>query len=280
MRSIVKLQKFRYDQVRKRFGGALRGTIFILGVFACSVDAKDEPEKAAGAAKSAEQVDDKIKRQITEKLQAVRPNFPVGEVVKTEVPGLVRVDVPGGGGSIYMVESGDYFFTGEMYRVDPKAGFVNITEQEKSALRGPLIASVKAEDTIAFKPKGEVKAVINVFTDVDCGYCQKLHREVPALNAKGIEVRYLAFPRAGIPSGSYSKIASAWCADDPKDALTKVKNRQVIETNVCDGNPVAGQYALGQKMGVNGTPAIVLTNGDLIPGYMPADKLASRIGIN
>jgi thiol:disulfide interchange protein DsbC len=133
---------------------------------------------------------------------------------------------------------------------------------------------------IVFSPKGQVKASVTVFTDVDCGYCQKLHEEVPALNAKGIEVRYLAYPRAGIGSPSYNKIVSAWCANDQQDALTKLKRRQPIPTNICAGNPVAAQFALGGKMGVRGTPALVLESGRLLPGYMPADRLAAELGVN
>ncbi|MFT5670969.1 MAG: thiol:disulfide interchange protein DsbC, partial [Glaciecola sp.] len=116
--------------------------------------------------------------------------------------------------------------------------------------------------------------------DVDCGYCRKLHEEVPALNAKGIEVRYLAYPRAGIGSPSYNKIVSAWCAVDQQNALTKLKQLEPIPTNICAGNPVAAQFALGGKMGVRGTPALVLDSGRLLPGYMPADRLAAELGVN
>ena len=107
-----------------------------------------------------------------------------------------------------------------------------------------------------------------------------MHQEVPALNKAGVEVRYLAYPRAGIGSDSYRKIASAWCADDPQDAITKLKARQEIPENVCAGNPVAAQYSLGQRAGVRGTPALVLETGEMVPGYMAADDLVKRMGIN
>jgi thiol:disulfide interchange protein DsbC len=118
-----------------------------------------------------------------------------------------------------------------------------------------------------------------VFTDSTCFYCQKLHKEVPELNRKGIEVRYLAYPRAGVGSDSYRQLATAWCSDNPQEALTKLKNREAVDDNVCPGNPVADQYALGGKLGVTGTPAIVTESGQLIPGYQAADQLIDSMGL-
>jgi thiol:disulfide interchange protein DsbC len=132
---------------------------------------------------------------------------------------------------------------------------------------------------IIFKPAGATKAIMNVFTDIDCGYCRKLHQEVAELNALGIEVRYLAYPRAGIPSASYDKIATAWCAQDQQQTLTKAKRGESVATAVCADNPVAEHYALGQRIGVAGTPAIVLMDGTLIPGYQPAASFAQILGL-
>ena len=109
--------------------------------------------------------------------------------------------------------------------------------------------------------------------------CQKLHKEVPALKDLGVEVRYLAYPRAGVGSPAFRKMASAWCADDAQDALTRLKLGKDIPDNVCDGNPVTDQYKLGGRLGVTGTPALITAEGELIPGYLPADKLAKRLGL-
>jgi thiol:disulfide interchange protein DsbC len=106
-----------------------------------------------------------------------------------------------------------------------------------------------------------------------------LHREVPELNRKGVEVRYLAYPRSGVDSDSYRELATAWCSDNPKDALTKLKNREPVDNNVCADNPVADQYALGGKLGVRGTPAIVTESGQMIPGYQAADQLIESMGL-
>jgi thiol:disulfide interchange protein DsbC len=126
---------------------------------------------------------------------------------------------------------------------------------------------------VVFSPKEPAKAHITVFTDTDCGYCQKLHSEVPELNRRGIEVRYVAFPRQGIGSHGYNSLVSVWCSKDRKAAMNKAKSREELPAATCD-NPVAKQFELGQLIGVNGTPAIVLGNGQMIPGYQPAPQLA------
>jgi thiol:disulfide interchange protein DsbC len=122
------------------------------------------------------------------------------------------------------------------------------------------------------------KATISVFTDVDCGYCRKLHLEVPELNARGIEVRYLAFPRQGTTSPSFDKLVSAWCAADRNDAITRLKRGETIPRKSC-ANPVERQYVLGHQMGVEGTPAIIFEDGSLHPGYAPAADLAKLLGL-
>jgi len=206
-----------------------------------------------------------------------RPDIKVGKIEPSEITGLYSVEVQNGP-TIYASPDGKYFVHGDMFAVQDKS-FVNLTEQRGNGERAKTMATVKAEDTIAFKPKGKPKAVLNVFTDVDCGYCQKFHQEVPALNAMGIEVRYLAFPRAGVGSESYQKLVTAWCAKDRQGTLTRYKNREAVPINTCAKNPVSAEYELGERVGVNGTPSLVTEKGELIPGYMPAQELAQRLGI-
>lgn len=125
---------------------------------------------------------------------------------------------------------------------------------------------------VVFAPKNP-KTHITVFTDTDCGYCQKLHSEVPQLNRLGVEVRYVAFPRQGMGSHGANTLTSVWCAKDRQDAMNKAKAREDLAAASCE-TPIAKQYELGQMIGVQGTPAIILANGQMIPGYQPAAQLA------
>ncbi len=204
----------------------------------------------------------------------------------------------------------------EVYNVNGKQTF-NVTEERQNPRRAAKLAAVTDSDTVIFEAKGDQKALINVFTDIDCGYCQKLHQEIPRLNELGVTVRYLAYPRAGIlsqetgqPTPSYKKINYVWCSDDRKTAMTEMKNTQrdlsqlgyrarnsgdssvvkefdqlqasltamVKSSKECQ-SPIESQFKLGHQVGVRGTPAIVVEDGRLFPGYLPADALAERLGI-
>ena len=118
-----------------------------------------------------------------------------------------------------------------------------------------------------------------MFTDIDCGYCQKLHREIPQLTAAGIQVRYLAYPRAGIPSSSYDKYQSVWCNDDQQTALTAAKAGQSVASAECE-NPIAETFNLGRDVGVRGTPTMVFDDGTVVPGYVQYEQLIARLGLS
>jgi thiol:disulfide interchange protein DsbC len=213
---------------------------------------------------------------LVERLQTLRPNIRVLRVMPSPVPGIVGLEVTGGT-ILYGTTDGRYLFAGDLYDLTG-ADLVDVAEEGRTERRRALLATVDTDGMVIFRAKGETKATINVFTDVDCGYCQKLHLEVPELNAMGIEVRYLGYPRAGIGSESYDRIVSAWCAKDPNDALTRVKAGENIPRVTCD-NQIAAHYGLAREMGVAGTPAIILENGTMLPGYMPAAEIAKAVGI-
>lgn len=230
------------------------------------------------APKAGMQASAQIEKAIRASFNASRPGVKLDSIKTSEIAGLYTVKV-NKGPVLYTSAGGEYFVLGDLYQVAP-GGFINLAERGRESDRAQQMSQIKADEEIIFSPEGQpVKASIRVFTDVDCFYCQKLHREVPDLNRLGIEVRYLAYPRAGIGSESYNKIVSAWCAEDKQDAMTRLKNRQRIATNICPGNPVAKQFRLGQKVGVTGTPAMVTAQGRLMPGYMPALTLAAALGV-
>ncbi|MEH6610373.1 MAG: DsbC family protein [Halioglobus sp.] len=222
-------------------------------------------------------VDAKVEAEIRKNLVVPSKNLGVASVSSSEIPGMYAVQLENGP-LVYSPASGKYFIIGDLYAVQSD-DVVNLTERSQDGVRKALIASVPIEDMIVFSPEGEPRGSVTVFTDSTCFYCQKLHKEVPELNRRGIEVRYLAYPRSGVGSDSYRQLATAWCSDNPQEALTMLKNREAVEDNVCPGNPVADQYALGGKLGVRGTPAIVTESGQMIPGYQAADQLITSMGL-
>ena len=217
---------------------------------------------------------------IVAQLKSGRADLDYEVIGKSAIAGFYEVQVQNGP-ILYVSADGNHFFDSSPYLVESGrfVKFVNILDMRLTEERRQLFADRDTADMIIFKPEGATKAIMNVFTDVDCGYCRKLHQEMAELNSFGIEVRYLAYPRAGIPSASYNKIATAWCAKDQRETLTKIKRREVVKTSVCADNPVADHYALGQRIGVTGTPAIILMDGTLIPGYQPAEAFAQILGL-
>ncbi len=191
------------------------------------------------------------------------------QITESKIPNVYQVMY--GTEVVYVSADGKYFIAGDMINMDTRE---NVTNLAKSGIRKTLLDK-QDNKPIVFKAKDE-KHVLTVFTDIDCPYCAKLHREVPQLNEKGITVKYLMFPRAGIGSSSYKKAVNVWCNDDQKQALTDAKARKTVEEKNCD-NPIKAQYNLGQEIGVTGTPALVTSSGRLIPGYMPADRLAAML---
>lgn len=193
----------------------------------------------------------------------------VKAVADSTVPGMLQVQTDKG--LFFMSENKQYLFEGNIYDLKNKK-LVN-----EDILKDIRKAGVKDFDNsvIEFKAPDE-KYVVHVFTDTSCGYCRKLHNEMADLNKAGITVRYLAFPRGGVQSATYDELQSIWCAKDSKQALTDAKNGKAVQQASCQ-NKVAQQYELGQSFGINGTPALILPDGRLIPGYQPAAALVAAL---
>lgn len=213
-------------------------------------------------------------RAIREVLTRTQQDMQVELIKPSPVKGLYEVNLRNGQ-VIYASEDAKYFIPGDLYESRPE-GLVNLGEQKRNVQRAKKIAALDESEMIVFEAEGERKAVLTVFTDVDCPYCRQLHGDVPELNRRGIAVRYLAFPRTGLDTETHRKMISTWCADDPNSMLTSAKRGGSVPSLECD-NPVASQYQLGREVGVTGTPALVLEDGTILPGYVPAETLADYL---
>lgn len=207
---------------------------------------------------------------VEERIRELAPGADSIAVSETPVDGILQVQI--GGDIVYTSANGRYLFQGRIIDLDTRA---DLTEQAKSTQRLELMHEIDATTQISFEPENPEYELI-VFTDIDCGYCRKLHQQIDEYNEQGIGIRYMAFPRAGIGSDSYTKFVSAWCAEDKKGALTMAKMGNDPEPLQCE-NPIAEQYQLGVQMGVTGTPALLMADGQLIPGYVPPEKLKERL---
>ena len=216
--------------------------------------------------------DEEIIRNSLEKI------LPAGSEIESiqelSIPGLYSVYY-GDLEPIYVTKDGNFFIYGDIYKINIDS-ISNITDLEISKRRSIILSNLKPSELISFKSKNE-KYSVTVFTDVDCGYCRKLHNQIEEYNKLGITINYAAFPRSGLGTGSFTKMVNAWCSDNTKLSLTRLKNNKEVDVNFCDNQPVSKHYAIGKKLGVTGTPAIFSTEGILIPGYLSPEDLLTKL---
>ena len=200
----------------------------------------------------------------------------INKVNPSAMPGLVELIT--NQGLFYASADGKFFIQGKLYGLGRTV--TNYSEESLAQVR------VEGMDTfsdamIVYPAKNE-KHVITVFTDITCGYCRKMHEQMSDYNDKGITVRYLAYPRSGIKdrSGQYSEgfkdLRSIWCHENPEEALTKAKMGSSVAQRICD-KPIEDEFNFGRQVGVNGTPAIILEGGMMVPGYKEPEALLNII---
>jgi thiol:disulfide interchange protein DsbC len=193
------------------------------------------------------------------------------ELKATPVPGIW--ELTRGSDIAYVTADGKYAFTGDLVELATNS---NLTEARRRDMRVKAIAGFPESQMLIFGPK-DPKYTVTVFTDVDCPYCRKLHSEIAEYNHLGVRVRYLFYPRSGPNTESWTKAEQVWCSADRNDALTRAKLGEELKTKPCADNPVARSYALGKDFAIEGTPAIVMADGEMLPGYVPPDVLVQHL---
>lgn len=211
-------------------------------------------------------------------LKKVISSGDIGTPEKTAVPSMLQVKL--GNDYAYLSDDGRYLFTGELIDLKTQK---NLTRERKAKDTLALLKQFPEQDKIVFSAKDEEKASITVFTDTSCPYCRKLHSEMPALQKAGVTVKYIAFPRAGLQGAAYETMKSVWCSEDRQKALSIAKSTHSSSSSNkkdCEaGKAVDTGYELGKQIGITGTPAIILSNGELISGYVPQKQLLRRLGL-
>jgi thiol:disulfide interchange protein DsbC len=223
----------------------------------------------AGAAPTVTAADPRV--AIAAKMAGVKPE----DLHATPIPGIY--ELLRGGDAAYVSTDGKYAIIGDMYETGTNN---DLTESRRRDLRLKLLAAIPENQMVVFGPDNP-KHTITVFTDMDCAYCRKLHSQIADYNKLGIRVRYIAYPRTGPNTSSWSKAEQVWCSADRKSALTAAKLGKTLPTKVCADNPVAKEYALGQEFNLQGTPTMILGNGEMVAGYMAPTDLAEELkGVN
>lgn len=202
----------------------------------------------------------------------LNPRAQVDYVGAAPLPGFREVIA--GGQLLYISDDGRYLMQGAVIDLQQQEDVM----QNSAALaqyRTKLIATIPHGEKIVFAPPN-AKYTVTVFTDIECGYCRKLHEEIAEINRQGIAVEYLAFPRMGLGSQDHKDMISVWCAQDRKRALTDAKAGKSIPSRDCK-NPVTMEFDVGQRVGVSGTPAIFSAEGIQLGGYLPPTALRAKL---
>lgn len=197
-------------------------------------------------------------------------NMPIGSIENSPMENVYIVTV--GAQTMYVYGKDEFVLIGDVFDTERQ---VNIEEERRNEAIASAINSIPESEMILMGEKRD--RYVTVFTDTDCGYCQRFNKTIAELDQRGVQVRYVMFPRAGIGSPSYDEAVSVWCAEDQARAMTIAKSGGTVEPSVCE-NPVAEQYQLGQKIGIRGTPTIVFDNGKIVPGFLEPDQLLAAAG--
>jgi len=194
---------------------------------------------------------------------------PVEQVNKSPIPGLYEVVT--GDHIFYTDKTAQYLIDGKMFDLKARQNLTEARERQLFAVdfnKLPLDLAVK-------RVKGNGSRKMAYFTDPNCGYCKKLEQELQ--NVTDVTLYLFLYPMF---EGSAEKVQGIWCSDDKAKAWDGLMlNNVQPAAGKCDV-PSAKVLALGKKLRVNGTPALIFTNGYVNPGYMPADALNKALDDN
>lgn len=221
----------------------------------------------AACAQAGESQLEKVRKDVSTKV----PGITAEMITPSAAPGLYQIKKGQEFG--YVTSDGRYMILGDM--IDLVTG-EEITEGQRGDARQAVVKQFGPDEVIEFAPK-DPKYFITVFTDIDCGYCRKLHAEIDKYYAQGIGVRYLFYPRSGPNTPSFEQAKAVWCSGNRRDALTNAKRGVHITASTSCPNPVQRHYDAGEALGIGATPTLILPDGEMVRGYMPAQALAARL---
>ena len=211
--------------------------------------------------------------QIRERLLELNPDVVPDRIRPAPVPGLYEVLY--GAQVFYITDDGKHLISGgELIDLDNR---ISLTEVSRAAARAEMLDAYGVDKMLVFPATVSRRHTIIVVTDIDCPYCQKFHEHMKELNASGIEVHYLLYPRAGVDSDSYHKSVSVWCSSNRRDALTRAKRQEPVPPKTC-ANPVTEHMDLVDRIDIRSTPSIFLPDGVLVRGYRPPAELLTLLG--
>jgi thiol:disulfide interchange protein DsbC len=224
---------------------------------------------AASAANNPSPAAPDVRAEIARRLEVA-----VEDVKPSPIAGLY--EIRSGAEVGYVSTDGRFYVDGDVFDMNSRQ---NMTEPRRQEGRLELLARIDDADAIVFSPAGKAQQTLTVFTDVDCRYCRHMHQEIAEFNRLGFRVRYVLYPAGGPGSEAWKKAEAVWCSADRRDALTRAKRGEAVKAPKCE-TPIAAHHALGQQLGIRGTPGIITGKGEYLAGYMPAANMAEYLAMS
>jgi thiol:disulfide interchange protein DsbC len=249
---------------------SLTALALMASLTACAAEPPAKPADAAAAKTAAPAAAPANEAVLRAAMKEVAPDAEVTHIGASPIPGFREVAL--GARIVYLSDDGKRLIQGALFDIPSRE---NLTEASEAGLRRDMLASVGADRRIVFAAANP-RHTVTVFTDIDCGYCRKLHEQMAVYNKLGITVEYLFYPRSGIGGESFDKAVAVWCAPDRRAALTAAKAGKVLPPGKC-ANPVTQDYELGRRIGLEGTPAIYAANGEQIGGFVEPAAMLARL---
>ncbi len=244
--------------------------VIAAALFSTPVFAQDDESTAVSSNDSEMSLEAKA-AQVATNMRAHLGDFDVTSVIESPMKGIY--EVVSNGGILYVNEEGTLLIDGNMIDLTTRT---SLTDKRLGQLHMSLLTELTEDDMLVYQPEEPTGRSITVFTDISCGFCQRLHQEIDTLLENGVAVNYLLFPRAGLGTPAADALESVWCNDNPQEAMTTAKSGGRVPPASC-ANPMEQHVALAREVGLRGTPLIYLDTGERVPGYRDAQTLVQMV---
>ncbi|CUB08105.1 DsbC family protein [Tepidiphilus thermophilus] len=208
---------------------------------------------------------------VEKRLKEQYPATKITAVRETPVQGVYEVAM--GRNVAYTDASGRYMIFGHLYDMKEQK---DLTAQRLDEINKIDVSALPLSDAIK-TVKGDGSRKLYVFSDPDCPFCQRLEREtMPKLD--NVTIYTFLYPLEELHPDAKRKAEAIWCAKDRAKAWDDfMKSGKLPDQETRCDNPVERNIQLGRSLGINGTPTIIMGDGSMVPGFVPASELERRL---
>lgn len=212
---------------------------------------------------------DQLKADLLKEIPGIKS---IDAINKSKIDNINEVIV--GRKIFYVTADGKYLIFGNI--IDP-INKKNLTEERTAELS--TVDWSKLPLNLAIKEvNGNGSRKVAIFSDPDCPYCQMFEKQVVP-NLKDTTIYTFLFPLPIHPNARHDS-EKIWCSKDRLSAWVNwMRNKvDIPAAPVCDVSPLDTIYKIGtDEVQVEGTPTIILADGQILSGVVPAEQLIAKM---